>query len=210
MKHHDHERHHHYHSHLHHSHPGTSNRHAPKFALAGLLVATAAGLGLLAHKKTAKRKEASVGTGFQLTSPAFESGERIPVRYTCKGVNVSPPLELSGVPATAQSVAIVLRDPDAPSGDYLHWVMWDIHPGITTILEDTVPVGASEGLNDFGEEGYGGPCPPMGNHHYEFTAYALDASLDLPAGSEKTKVMTAIKKHTIATTKLIGSFSAGS
>jgi Raf kinase inhibitor-like YbhB/YbcL family protein len=201
---------HHYHHHHHaHSRNGAA-RHAPKFAALGLTLA-AVGVGLLVrHKKALPQKEARMTAQFQLTSPAFESGERIPVRYTCKGANVSPPLELRGVPADTQSLAIILHDPDAPRGDYLHWAVWDIHPGITTIPEDSVPVGAVVGSNDFGDENYGGPCPPTGTHHYEFDAYALDASLGLAAGSDRVKVMQTIEAHSIASAKLVGSFSAGS
>jgi Raf kinase inhibitor-like YbhB/YbcL family protein len=186
-------------------------RHAPKLALLGLALLGALGLSLVAQRKRAtKRKEVAMSDSFQLSSPAFDSGERIPVRYTCQGENVSPPLDLSGIPANAQSLAIILHDPDAPHGDYLHWAMWDIHPNITNIPEDAVPIGAVTGTNDFGDEGYGGPCPPSGTHRYEFDLYALDTPLGLAAGSDRAKVMKAIDSHTLAQTQLVGSFGASS
>jgi Raf kinase inhibitor-like YbhB/YbcL family protein len=191
-------------------HHGDTKRHAPKIVLFGLALAAAAGVGyLVRHKQSALKKETAMSVALRLTSPAFDNGERIPVRYTCKGDNVSPPLEFSGIPTDAQSLALILHDPDAPSGDYLHWAIWNIHPGITNIPEGAVPIGAVEGKNDFGDTGYGGPCPPSGTHRYEFDAYALDANLKLPAGSERSKVMQAIEDHTIAETKLVGSFGVG-
>lgn len=192
-----------------HQHAGVK-RHGPKIILLGLALATAAGLGyLLRRKQSVKRKEAAMSVALRLTSPAFDNNEQIPVRYTCKGDNVSPPLEFTGIPTSAQSLALVLHDPDAPKGDYLHWTMWNIHPGITNIPEGAVPIGAVEGQNDFGDTGYGGPCPPSGAHRYEFDCYALDADLTLPAGSERAKVMQAIESHSIAKTSLVGYFGVG-
>jgi Raf kinase inhibitor-like YbhB/YbcL family protein len=200
-----HRSHHHFH---HHSRPRSAAQRAPTFALAGLII-TALGLSFLAYRKNStRRKEISMSDQFQLTSPAFDNGEPIPVRYTCKGANVSPPLDFSGVPDRTRSLAVILHDPDAPGGDYLHWTMWDIHPGITNIPEEAIPIGARTGLNDFSNEGYDGPCPPTGTHRYEFEAYALDAMLGLAAGSERAVVAKAIEKHTIAKSTLAGSFTA--
>lgn len=145
---------------------------------------------------------------FQLSSPVFANDASIPTIYTCKGVNASPPLHIDGTPEATVSLALVLHDPDAPSGDYLHWTMWNMSPETTTIGEDTVPWGAVQGTNDFGEIGYSGPCPPSGTHHYHFDLYALDDELTVPVGAKRGAVMEAIEAHAIATTTLIGTFSA--
>lgn len=199
------------HPHYHRYHHTHRHSHSARnLTLLSLAITAAAAVGLLVYSKKRNTQKALPMPGhFKLLSPAFDSDERIPVRYTCQGDNVSPPLEFSGVPSDTQSLALVLHDPDAPNGDYLHWAIWDIHPGITDIPEGAVPLGAVEGRNDFGDQGYGGPCPPSGVHHYEFDAYALDASLKLPAGSERDKVMAAIESHRLAKTTLVGTFGVG-
>ena len=145
---------------------------------------------------------------FRLTSPAFDAGDTIPAAYTCKGANISPPLELAGTPEQARSLALVLRDPDAPSGDFVHWAVWNIHPDITSLVEGRIPMGAEEGQNDFGEVGYGGPCPPSGTHHYKFELYALDSELDLPTGTGRQAALDVIMAHAIGKTELVGTVSA--
>lgn len=145
---------------------------------------------------------------FQLASPAFDLGGAIPERYTCKGDNMSPPLELVGTPDKARSLALMLHDPDAPSGEFVHWIVWNIHPDITSIAEGRLPMGALQGRNDFGDVGYGGPCPPSGTHHYKFEVYALDSELDLPSGTGHREVMDMITAHAIGKTELVGIVSA--
>jgi Raf kinase inhibitor-like YbhB/YbcL family protein len=180
--------------------------------LAGIGLVTVVALlviGLLWHgKRTTKHKEIPMVPDFHLTSPAFDDGTAIPAKYTCKGVGISPPLEFSGIPELAKGLAIVLHNPDAPSGDFLHWTIWDINAAVTSVPEGSTPVGATEGTNDFGKVGYGAPCPPSGTHHYIFDAYALDGPLDLPTGATRQEVMEALQAHAIGRTQLTGTFSA--
>lgn len=117
----------------------------------------------------------------KLSSTAFQNNAIIPARYTCDGVNVNPPLTISDVPAGTQSLALIVHDPDAPRGDWTHWLVWGIDSTTTTIAEDSVPAGAIQGVTDFGSAAWGGPCPPSGTHRYVFKLYALDAKLELSA-----------------------------
>ncbi|MGM0605967.1 MAG: YbhB/YbcL family Raf kinase inhibitor-like protein [Halobacteriota archaeon] len=144
-----------------------------------------------------------------LTSSAFADGARIPDEYGYTARNVNPPLEIDGVPADAESLAIVMDDPDAvePAGTvWDHWVVWNVPPDTTTIPEGWTPATALEGRNDFGEEGYGGPNPPDREHTYEITVYALDTTLNLNAGSTKADLESAIAGHVIEETTLRGRY----
>jgi Raf kinase inhibitor-like YbhB/YbcL family protein len=149
--------------------------------------------------------------GMKLTSTAFNEGQPIPATYTCKGVNISPPLEWSGVPKTARTLAIIADDPDAPSGTFAHWVLYNL-PADNIGLVENVPAteslkaGGFQGKNDFGKIGYGGPCPPSGTHHYFFKIYALDAELPLKAGATKAEVEKAISGHIVAQAPLMGTY----
>jgi Raf kinase inhibitor-like YbhB/YbcL family protein len=146
---------------------------------------------------------------FRLTSPAFADGAIIPDHYTCKGKNVSPPFGVTGTPGSAASLALILHDPDAPSGDFLHWTMWNVPANITAISENTLPSGALTGMTDFGEVRYGGPCPHAGTHHYVFDLYALDVDkLPLQSGATRQALQDAIQGHVLAQTSLTGLFSA--
>src|SRR6266536_5665589 len=118
----------------------------------------------------------------KLTSAAFKEGQPIPRQYTCDGVNISPPLEWTGVPKTAKTVAIIADDPDAPSGTWVHWVVYDLPAENIGLVEnlpatENLKAGGFQGNNDFGKIGYGGPCPPSGTHRYFFKIYALDTFL---------------------------------
>lgn len=146
--------------------------------------------------------------GFMLTSPAFEDDQAIPEKYTCKGEDISPPLAISGTPDAAQCLALILHDPDAPVGDFLHWTVWNIAPETVTIDENSVPAGALQGKTDFGHAHYGGPCPPSGTHRYIFELYALDEKLDLAVGSNREELEEALEGHVLAETRLTGTFSA--
>ena len=143
---------------------------------------------------------------FKLTSPAFSHGMQIPSKYTCDGENINPHLVIHGVPEKAKSLALVMEDPDAPGGLWVHWVAWDIPPDTREIREHTVPFGTGEGLNSWGESGYGGPCPPSGTHRYFFRLYALDTKLHLPDDSAKEKLATAMEGHIVATAELMGTY----
>src|SRR3990172_6846882 len=101
----------------------------------------------------------------KIKSSAFEENQLIPEIYTCEGDNINPPLEISGVPANAKSLALIMDDPDAPRGTFTHWLMWNIPPDTTKIQENDWVEGVEQGLNDGGELGYLGPCPPSGTHH---------------------------------------------
>jgi Raf kinase inhibitor-like YbhB/YbcL family protein len=154
----------------------------------------------------------------QITSPAFDEGGTIPVKYSCDGENISPPLEWSGVPKEAQSLALIVDDPDAPIGTYVHWVVYNMEAGLTNLPEgvaiyapveyqDTGAIGV-EGKNGSGNEGYRGPCPPGGNpHRYYFKLYALDTPLDLPAGATKKQLESAMQGKILAQGQLMGKYS---
>lgn len=144
----------------------------------------------------------------QLTSSAFTEGNAIPVTFTCKGENVNPPLTVNGVPSNAKSLAMILHDPDAPSGDWVHWLVWNINPSIIEIPQGSLPVGAVEGTTSFGKTGYGGPCPPSGTHHYIFELYTLNTTLDLPQTTTREQLESAMNANILAQTKLTGTFSA--
>ena len=144
---------------------------------------------------------------FTLTSPAFAAGAAIPARFTCDGADVSPPLAWTGAPATTRSLVLSVRDPDAR--DFVHWVAYEI-PGATDgSLPEAIARSASslkQGRNDFGKDGYGGPCPPSGTHHYVFRLAALDATLGLGDGKKAADVEAAMKGHVLATAELTGTY----
>lgn len=140
----------------------------------------------------------------QLSSPAFEHNGAIPSKYTCDGSDISPPLKISGVPPSAASIAIIVDDPDAPAGTWVHWVVWNIDPRVTLVGEGKVPQGGAEGLTDFGRNSYGGPCPPSGTHRYFFKVYALDTVLKLDKKTTKAMLEKAMKGHVIAQSELVG------
>lgn len=140
-----------------------------------------------------------------LTSSAFAHNSPIPSIYTCEGTNINPPLTIRNVPPETKSLAMIVHDPDAPrAGGFTHWVIWNIDPKTSIIAENSVPAGAVQGANGAGENGWMGPCPPSGNHHYEFTLYALDTMLNLQADTDKTALEKAVEGHVLAKTQLIG------
>jgi Raf kinase inhibitor-like YbhB/YbcL family protein len=147
----------------------------------------------------------------ELFSPAFKEGERIPDQYTCKGENISPPLNIMKAPQETKSLALVMHDPDAVSGDFAHWLMWDIPANTETINANSVPTGAVQGANGRGEAKYTGPCPPSGtgNHRYMFELYALDSSLSLPSGSSRAELEKAIEGHSLQKFVLTGMYTDG-
>jgi Raf kinase inhibitor-like YbhB/YbcL family protein len=147
-----------------------------------------------------------------LQSGAFANGANIPVRYTCGGDNQSPALNWSGVPGGARSLALIVRDPDAPSGNFIHWVVYNLPPDRSSLptdvpTKDTIAGGGEQGLNGAGGIGYRGPCPPPGKaHHYHFELYAVDKKLDLKPGADVSQVESAMKGHVLSETDLIGMF----
>ena len=140
----------------------------------------------------------------KLSSTAFQSNGFIPSKYTCDGRDVNPPLVIENVPPGTKSLALIVDDPDAPMGTWVHWVSWNIDPDIKEIKENDTPIGAVAGINDFNKKSYGGPCPPSGTHRYFFKLYALDKALDLPSGANKAAVEKAMKGHVISETQIIG------
>jgi Raf kinase inhibitor-like YbhB/YbcL family protein len=124
----------------------------------------------------------------ELGSEAFSEGDPVPVRFTCDGEGVSPPLSWSGVPEGAAELRLSLMDPDAPRGTFTHWLVVGIDPSSSDVAMGKVPVGGTEEKNSFGEAAYGGPCPPRGDeaHHYVFTVEALDATGDVLASAQLT------------------------
>src|SRR5712692_689410 len=148
---------------------------------------------------------------FNLTSTAFQEGQPIPRQHTCDGVNVSPALEWSGAPQNAKTLAIICDDPDAPSGTWVHWVLYNLPAdriglGENVPATENVPGDGLQGTNDFQKIGYGGPCPPSGTHHYFFKLYALDGELSLKAGATKAELLKAMEGHIIAQTQLMGTY----
>jgi Raf kinase inhibitor-like YbhB/YbcL family protein len=148
----------------------------------------------------------------KLTSMAFADGEPIPMRYTCDGADVSPPLQWSEVAPGTKSFALICDDPDAPVGTWVHWVIYGL-PATTRELPEmvaateTLPDGAKQGLNDFRRVGYGGPCPPPGRpHRYFFKLYALDAGLALNARASKPDLLRAMAGHILAEAQLMGTY----
>jgi len=146
----------------------------------------------------------------QVNSPEFSEGQTIPAKYTCRGQNISPPLNIYNVPPQAQGVAIIMHDPDAPVGDYTHWLVWDIPASTQTIAAGSVPVGAVQGINDNDDIGYMGPCPPngTGTHRYIFEVYALGGPVSLETGSNRAQLTQAMGDKILASATLTGVFAA--
>lgn len=139
-------------------------------------------------------------------SIAFSHNGHIPLKYTCEGENINPPLEIEDIPKGTKTLALILEDPDAPSGTFTHWLLWNVLPA-EEITEKT-NVGVS-GINDFGKTGYGGPCPPSGTHRYYFKVYALDRSLSITAGENKSALLEMMQGHVLAEGELMGRYRKG-
>lgn len=142
-----------------------------------------------------------------ISSPVFLNGSQIPDNYGCHGQDINPPLIFSEVPQDAKSLVLLVDDPDAPLGDWVHWLIFNIDPQTKSIAENSVPSGAVIGLNSFGDKNYGGPCPPLGTHRYEFKLYALDTVLNLSSSAEKADIISNINGHIIAQAILTGTYS---
>jgi Raf kinase inhibitor-like YbhB/YbcL family protein len=136
-----------------------------------------------------------------IKSPAFEDNEFISSKYTCDGVNVNPEISIGEIPKDTKSLAIIVDDPDAPSGSFCHWLMWNIAPK-NSIKENSAP--GIQGRNSFGENKYDGPCPPSGKHHYHFKVYALNTKLNLLVSTDKNELEKAMRDHIIARGELVG------
>lgn len=143
----------------------------------------------------------------KIQSPAFGENKEIPEKYTCDGQDISPPLSFEDIPSDAASLALIVSDPDAPAKTFYHWVLFNIDVSTDHIDEDSIPVTAMEGTNDFGNTEYGGPCPSSGAHRYNFTLYALDGVLDLEGEMSAQEVLDEMEGHIIETAELVGAYS---
>lgn len=143
----------------------------------------------------------------KLSSPAFGENGLIPAKYTCDGQDINPPLLIENVPPETKSLALIVDDPDAPSGMWVHWVVWNIDPNTTAINENSVPAGASQGLNNFRKHDFGGPCPPSGSHRYFFKIYALDTTINAGRNAVKTDIEKAMKGHILSQAQIMGRYA---
>jgi hypothetical protein len=147
----------------------------------------------------------------KITSTAFDEGGMIPEKYTCDGIDISPPLTWTSVPDGTKTLALICDDPDAPLGTWVHWVLFNIPANINELAEATPPDkelenGAKQGKNGFRKIGYGGPCPPRGTHRYYFKIFALDTELDLKAGAKKKQLLKAMEGHILGKGQLMGRY----
>ena len=147
----------------------------------------------------------------KITSSAFKEGEMIPSKYTCDGENISPQMQWTGFPEKTKSFALICDDPDAPSGDWVHWVVYNIPQSVTQLPENfpkdkTTGDGTKLGTTDFRKTGYGGPCPPGGTHRYYFKLYALDILSDKEAGLTKAGLIKEMEGHILSQAQLMGKY----
>ena len=180
------------------------------FLLAGMLLIS----GCIQNKNEINAGKESPDTGkgdenvdiqnIKVFSSAFEANRTIPKKYTCGGENINPPLEFEGIPEEAESLVLIIDDPDAPMKTFTHWIVWNIEP-VAKIEEDSIP--GVEGINDFRKIGYGGPCPPSGTHRYFFRVYALNKQLELKAGASRKELESEMIGHIIAEGELMGKYS---
>ncbi|MGH8022488.1 MAG: YbhB/YbcL family Raf kinase inhibitor-like protein [Limisphaerales bacterium] len=168
--------------------------------------------GCSERAQTPAPASAAPETRMVLKSPAFADGQPIPGEYTCHGRDFSPPLQWSGTPSRAKSIALTCEDPDAPGGTFTHWVIFNVPATATGFSENVskaapLPDGSRQGKNSFGNIGYGGPCPPGGKaHHYIFRVYALDAALSLDSGAGREDLINAMSGHVLAQGQLTGTY----
>ena len=144
-----------------------------------------------------------IRTGLPVSSIAFSHGGHIPKKYSCEGENINPPLEINRFPKDTKTLAIIFEDPDATRGIFDHWLVWNILPN-EPISENYI--GGISGRNSFSNTGYGGPCPPSGSHRYYFKVYALDTSLNLPAGADKKQLQDAMQGHIITSGEVMAHY----
>lgn len=182
----------------------------------GVLLLAACGGSREASETGREQREGEEGrpvAEFVLTSSAFQEGERIPDRYTCKGEDLSPPLSWREAPAGTKSFALIVEDPDAPGGTFIHWVIYNLPAALTELSEgvtasEQLEDGTLQGVNDFRTIGYRGPCPPPGKpHRYFFILQALDRELDLKARATKAQLEKETRGHVLAEAKLMGTYS---
>jgi Raf kinase inhibitor-like YbhB/YbcL family protein len=139
-----------------------------------------------------------------ISSPAFQNNQMMPRKFTCQGSDMNPPLQFSGIPNGTKSLVLIMDDPDAPMSTWDHWILWNIPADTAMIAEDSVPEGAAQGVNSWGNYSYGGPCPPSGTHRYMFKLSALDTRLGIDETSKKHELESAMQGHILAHAELIG------
>lgn len=144
----------------------------------------------------------------EITSPDFKNGEALPTDTGYRSDNRRPNLNITGVPDKAESLAVIVSDPDAPNGDFTHWLAWNIPPHIPELSSYDLPNGTIEGTNDFGAQAWGGPAPPSGMHHYHFKVFALNKPLELTPEATKGRLLSAIQENILDQSEIIGTFSA--
>ncbi len=142
----------------------------------------------------------------KITSPSFGDNQPMPPKYTCDGEGFNPPLEIAEIPQNAQGLVLIVDDPDAPSGDFVHWLVWNIPPTITVVAENSVPVSAIQGTTSAGQRSYASPCPPSGVHHYHFKVYTLDTKLELAGTAKKKELLSAMEGHILDWAELVGTY----
>ena len=163
--------------------------------------------------ETESEDQGSPPDAFSIRAEAFNPGGDIPRKFSCQGSDTSPALVWTDPPAGTQSIVLIVDDPDAPAGTWVHWVLYDLPPSARRLREALPPTaevagGGRQGANDFGKTGYGGPCPPPGKpHRYFFKLYALDSTLNLKAGATKADVEQAMKGHVLAKTEVMGRYA---
>jgi Raf kinase inhibitor-like YbhB/YbcL family protein len=145
----------------------------------------------------------------RIFSSHFTSGDFIPSQYTCDGQDIPIPLKWQEIPQNTKSLALIMDDPDAPGGIWVHWIVYNIPPSQTGLAENQtydarLEEGGMQGLNSWGKNGYGGPCPPKGTHHYYFKLYALDCMLEQKAGMTKTELLADMQGHILAEAQMVG------
>ena len=145
----------------------------------------------------------------KITSPAFAEGGAIPREYSRDGGDKSPPLHIEGIPGAAKSLVLIVDDPDAPGGTYTHWVLFNVDPKTKEIHEDCPPVMATQGRNDWGDVGYGGPKPPSGEHRYFFRLYALNTVLALSRGAKRAEIEKNMSGNILEEAELMGRCASG-
>jgi Raf kinase inhibitor-like YbhB/YbcL family protein len=156
------------------------------------------------HTLSPEQEKAATYKKIEITSSAFKENGFIPKTYTCDGKNVNPSLNIGRVPDTTKSLAIIVDDPDAPGGCWVHWVTWNI-PVTDRLGENEVP--GAQGMNDYSKHVYDGPCPPKGTHHYHFKVYALDCKLEIPVSSNKNDLEKAMNGHILGFGELVGVYN---
>ena len=175
----------------------------PRMLGALLVAATLAGCS----SASPPEEERDLPNELRVTSPVMAEGDQVPTRYTCAGQDVAPPLAWSGTPPGTDELAVIVDDPDAPGGTFVHWVLFGLDPDLTALAEGRLPAGARQAANSAGSSGYKGPCPPPGRaHHYRFTVYALGQALTLANGAGTKQAVEAIERAAIARGRLTATF----